>query len=219
MNRRYSFTPERIVSLNEGEIFIFGSNLKGEHFGGAARLAYQQFGAEWGVSEGLTGQAYALPTVEANGRCVKLLDLGNSFMRLFETADSHPDNLFLLTKVGCGIAGYSVEEVSTEFWHNARKYYANRWTTNVGCLPDNLVIPEDFYTYMPVFYKANDRYNALNIELLKLERGIQRSREKASLPNISEERKELIHNLRVELESERNSILEDIQKLIAEETK
>ena len=52
-NRR--FTSERIVSLAENEIFVFGSNLAGAHGGGAARIAYNKFGAVWGNGVGMQG--------------------------------------------------------------------------------------------------------------------------------------------------------------------
>ena len=58
------FTPERISELKENEIFVFGSNLAGAHGGGAARLAYNKFGAVWGEGVGLHGQTYAIPTMQ-----------------------------------------------------------------------------------------------------------------------------------------------------------
>ena len=57
-------SPARISALGENEVFVFGSNIHGMHGGGAARYAYEHFGAEWGVGEGLTGRCYALPTME-----------------------------------------------------------------------------------------------------------------------------------------------------------
>ena len=59
------YTPEYITSLKENEIFVFGSNLLGKHIGGAARIAKEKFGAQERVSEGITGQCYAIPTLEA----------------------------------------------------------------------------------------------------------------------------------------------------------
>lgn len=64
MERQIEFTPEFITHLNEGEIFVFGSNLAGMHGGGAARVAHRYFGAEWGVGVGSTGQTYAIPTMQ-----------------------------------------------------------------------------------------------------------------------------------------------------------
>ena len=61
MTRRY--TPEMITALKENEIFVFGSNLAGAHGGGAARVAYNKFGAVWGQGVGLQGQSYGIPTM------------------------------------------------------------------------------------------------------------------------------------------------------------
>ena len=61
MSREY--TPERIAELGEDEVFVFGSNLEGMHGGGAARTAYQRFGAVWGEGVGHHGQSYAIPTM------------------------------------------------------------------------------------------------------------------------------------------------------------
>ena len=58
------YTPDRILELKENEIFVFGSNLAGAHGGGAARLAYNRFGAEWGEGVGLHGRTYAIPTMQ-----------------------------------------------------------------------------------------------------------------------------------------------------------
>lgn len=68
---RADFTPERIEELSSGEIFVFGSNLNGNHYGGAARIAYEKFGAEWGVAEGLSGNTYAIPTLDKEMQSVQ----------------------------------------------------------------------------------------------------------------------------------------------------
>lgn len=59
-------TPNNITKLKENQIFVFGSNLNGNHAGGAARLAKDSFGAQDGVGEGMTGQSYAFPTLDTN---------------------------------------------------------------------------------------------------------------------------------------------------------
>ena len=58
------FTPEKISELKNNEIFVFGSNLAGQHGGGAAHLAYKRFGAVWGQGVGMQGQSYAIPTMQ-----------------------------------------------------------------------------------------------------------------------------------------------------------
>lgn len=62
--RDFSATPNKITELSRCEIFVFGSNLKGCHGGGAARVAMEKFGAEWGVGVGPTGRCYAIPTMQ-----------------------------------------------------------------------------------------------------------------------------------------------------------
>ena len=68
---RPAFTPERITSLRADEIFVFGSNLAGMHGGGAARVAYERFGAVWGCGVGLQGQSYAIPTMQGGVETIK----------------------------------------------------------------------------------------------------------------------------------------------------
>ena len=80
------FTPEKIDRLEDNEIFVFGSNANGNHYGGAARVAFDKFGAEWGVGEGLTGNTYAIPTLDKNMEKVTKLKLVRSFIKFIEFA-------------------------------------------------------------------------------------------------------------------------------------
>lgn len=61
-NNNVKFTPDFVENLEEGQVFVFGSNLNGVHSGGASLMALRNFGAEWGQAEGLQGQSYAIPT-------------------------------------------------------------------------------------------------------------------------------------------------------------
>ena len=107
-NRR--FTPENIIHLEDNEVFVFGSNLAGSHGGGAARLAYNRFGAVWGKGVGLQGQSYAIPTMHGGVDAIKpYVDEFISFAKL------HPELIFLVTKIGCGIAGFKDEEIAPLF--------------------------------------------------------------------------------------------------------
>lgn len=95
-----------ITELKENEVLVFGSNLRGEHLGGAARQAFEEFGATWDIGEGLSGQSYAFPTLDENMQRFgdgKLHCILHAFYRCVR---AHPELTFLLTKVGCGIAGY-----------------------------------------------------------------------------------------------------------------
>jgi len=102
-------TPELMTSLPEGSIFVFGSNASGQHGGGAALVAARNFGAEWGVGEGLAGQSYGLPTMEGREAFER------AAARFVAYAEQHPELTFWLTKVGCGIAGYAEAEVRDWF--------------------------------------------------------------------------------------------------------
>ncbi|CAH0171412.1 hypothetical protein [Microbacterium sp. Bi121] len=119
-------TPHIVDVLRPDEVFVFGSNSGGQHGGGAARVAHQRFGAVWGEGHGHHGQTYAIDTM--NGLDV-LADEARSFIAY---AAAHPELRFLLTPVGCGIAGHTPEEVAPLF---------------VG-VPANVTIPESFVPHL-----------------------------------------------------------------------
>lgn len=104
------FTPEDIYDLKPNEIFVFGSNLAGSHGGGAARLAYNRFGAIWGQGVGLQGQSYGIPTMHGGVDAIK--PYVDDFI---EFAKQHPEYTFLVTKIGCGIAGFTTDEIAPLF--------------------------------------------------------------------------------------------------------
>lgn len=104
------FTPERISELQPNEIFVFGSNLAGSHGGGAARLAYDRFGAVWGQGVGLQGQSYGIPTMHGGVDAIK--PYVDEFIAF---AKEHPEMKFYVTKIGCGIAGFTVQEIAPLF--------------------------------------------------------------------------------------------------------
>lgn len=106
--RRY--TPERIMELGSNEIFVFGSNLRGAHGGGAARIAYKRFGAVWGEGVGLHGQSYAIPTMQ--GGVETIAPYVDEFV---EFAKRHAELEFLVTRIGCGIAGFDDSEIAPLF--------------------------------------------------------------------------------------------------------
>lgn len=107
-NREY--TSDRISELKENEIFVFGSNLAGAHGGGAARLAYNRFGAIWGQGVGLQGQSYGIPTMQGGVETIQpYVD------EFIEFAKQHTEYKFLVTLIGCGIAGFTPEEIGPLF--------------------------------------------------------------------------------------------------------
>lgn len=110
MNTQQRYTPQCVTSLKPDEIFVFGSNLQGMHGGGAARVAMQSFGAVWGQGVGLQGQCYAIPTMHGVVNEIKpYVDQFISFVR------SRPDLTFYVTRIGCGIAGFTDSEMAPLF--------------------------------------------------------------------------------------------------------
>lgn len=109
-NLNERIAPDFITELSENEIFVFGSNLRGMHGGGAARIAYEKFGAIWGQGVGLQGKTYAIPTM--HGPISTIKPYVDEFI---EFAKLHPSYRFLLTRIGCGIAGFRDEEIAPLF--------------------------------------------------------------------------------------------------------
>lgn len=118
-------TPENITHLEPDDVFVFGSNLRGLHGGGAARVAYMKFGAVWGQGVGLQGQSYAIPTMQGGVETIK--PFVDDFITL---ARELKHKRFFVTRIGCGIAGFSDEEIAPLF----EEAYAL----------DNVVLPKSF---------------------------------------------------------------------------
>lgn len=96
-------------------IFVFGSNLAGQHVGGAAAFARAERGAEMGVAEGRTGQAYAIPTVDAWIQPLPLARVRDGVIAFLAYARRHPELRFEVTRIGCGIAGFTDAQIAPLF--------------------------------------------------------------------------------------------------------
>lgn len=92
--------------------FVFGSNLAGRHGAGAALHAAKHYGAEYGVGEGLTGDAYALPTKDEKLKTRSLLKILASIIHFRNFAIKNQDRIFVLTPVGCGLAGHNAKDIA-----------------------------------------------------------------------------------------------------------
>ena len=115
MEEKYKgFTPDYIDTLLPKQIFVFGSNALGYHTGGASGTARKKFGAVWGQAEGLQGQCYAIP-VDYGKNVRKDNEVKAAVDRFIAFAKANPDLFFLVTRVGCGIAGYHDEEIAQFF--------------------------------------------------------------------------------------------------------
>ena len=123
---RPRFTPGRISTLRPDEVFVFGSNLKGMHGGGAALAAWRHFGARLGQGVGLQGQSYAIPTMQGGPETIRpYVD------EFIEFARQHRELVFYVTRIGCGIAGFRDEEIAPLFAQAVEL--------------DNVILPRSFF--------------------------------------------------------------------------
>jgi hypothetical protein len=127
MNTHPRISPRWINSLAPDEIFVFGSNLAGFHGGGAAELA-MDWGAVWGQGVGLQGQTYAIPTMFDS--IAEIKPYVDDFLHF---ANEHSELKFLVTEIGCGIAGWTVEEIAPLF--------ESAISENI----ENVYLPESFW--------------------------------------------------------------------------
>ena len=123
---RPEYTPDFITELKPDEVFVFGSNLAGMHGGGAAWVAYRQFGAKMGKGVGMQGQSYAIPTMQGG------IDTIKPYVDDFIVyARAHRDLFFYVTRIGCGIAGFEDREIAPLF--------RDALTVENICLPESFV--------------------------------------------------------------------------------
>lgn len=115
---------------NNTEIFAFGSNLAGRHGKGAALCARTQYGAKCGVGIGRTGNSYAIPTKDAMLRTLPLARIETHVKNFIAYATAHPELRFNVTRVGCGLAGYTDKDIAPMFAE----------------APSNCVLPEGWRT-------------------------------------------------------------------------
>lgn len=108
-------TPEQINDLTGNQVFVFGSNTEGKHGGGAAWFAQKNFGAQWGVAEGMSGKTYAIPTCDASINELPIDVIAASVTRFIDHAKQTPDAEYLVTPIGCGIAGFTPEQIAPLF--------------------------------------------------------------------------------------------------------
>lgn len=122
------YTPDNITELKENEIFCFGANLAGRHGKGAALTARKKFGAVYGVGEGLTGRCYAIPTKGHNLSRMSLVEIKKHVDIFLKFAKDNPNKTFLVTQIGCGLAGHEPKDIAPMFRERT----------------ENVIIPKEF---------------------------------------------------------------------------
>jgi hypothetical protein len=117
------------------EVFVFGSNLQGIHGKGAAKSALLEHGAIFGQGEGRQGQSYAIPTKATPYVALTLVAINTGVARFLDYAEHNPSEEFLVTPIGCGLAGYQPFQIAPMF-------------ALVRFL-DNVQLPPEFLDYLP----------------------------------------------------------------------
>lgn len=133
------YTPDNISYISDNEVFVFGSNLRGVHGAGTAKLAVNSFGAKYGQGIGLQGQSYAIPTKDYNIETLPLAEIQlyvNEFLRF---AKDNYALTFLVTKIGCGLAGYTIKDIAPMFYS----------------VSSNVVLPKEFVDFNQKNKKIN----------------------------------------------------------------
>lgn len=114
-------------------IFVFGSNLAGRHGRGAALYARQHFGAQYGTGEGRTGRSYAIPTKGYNiYSSLPLAAISNHVWNFITHATNSLEDVFFLTRIGCGLAGYKDYQIAPMF----------------AGVPDNIIVPLEWQPFI-----------------------------------------------------------------------
>lgn len=112
----YHYHDENIIkNLPEDTVFVFGSNLAGTHAGGAAKMANIYFGAMKGVGRGWSGQSFAIPTMNEHLQQMPLSQIEHYVEDFKIYTKNHPKLKYFITSIGCGVAGYKVEEIAPMF--------------------------------------------------------------------------------------------------------
>ncbi|MBW5377167.1 hypothetical protein E6A45_00770 [Brachyspira pilosicoli] len=127
-------SAKHIDKLEDNEVFVFGSNTEGMHAGGAARMA-MNWGAIYGKAFGLQGKTFAIPTVDYTRSGKMSIDEIKKYVDEFlDFTIKNKDKKFLVTEIGCGIAGFKVSEIAPLF-RKALEY-------------SNVYLPERFINYL-----------------------------------------------------------------------
>jgi len=136
------FTPDYIDTLPENGIFVFGSNTQGKHGKGAAKVAYDKFGAIYGQARGLQGKSYAIVTkdLKIGMRSISLENIQKEIEILYIFASENSNLEFYITKIGCQLAGYAQIEIAKLFYALEDKR------------PNNVIIPK-------IFHKESNLFN------------------------------------------------------------
>lgn len=126
--------------------FVFGSNVEGRHGKGAAKTAFQIYGAEYGNPKGPQGRSYAIVTKDLRLRVhpsVSPANIITQIEQLYRFAQTKPDELFYVPyNTEANLSGYAPRDMAIMFAH-------------AGPIPENIVFEETFAALVQKYGKSS----------------------------------------------------------------
>lgn len=121
------------MSQNSNKIFTFGSNEAGRHGAGAAKRARAAYGAKYGQGKGLQGSSYAIPTKDSSLKTLPLNKVAKYVQEFKEFAELNSDKEFYVTRIGCGLAGFSDNQIAPLFVNSPQNcVFPKVWEKHLG---------------------------------------------------------------------------------------
>ena len=124
-----------VDTLDENEIFVFGSNEAGIHGKGAALLA-KKWGASNGIGEGIQGQTYGIPTKNRKIKTLSINKIKKYVNNFIQYARQNEHLKFYVTEIGCGLAGYDAKNIAPLFYEAIKL--------------DNIYLPQKFWNILDI---------------------------------------------------------------------
>ena len=119
---KYKYHKDGTLPPETHWVWVFGSNLAGIHGAGSARIAHVTYGRPYGVNHANgfyqtwnLQETYAIPTKDADIQTLLLHEV-IAYIEEFKTfVENNPNKMFFVTRIGCGLAGYTDEVIAPFF--------------------------------------------------------------------------------------------------------
>ena len=125
-NSYYNTNKHHYIDPQGQGYFVFGSNLKGIHGAGAAKEAHRLYGAQYGIGTGFQGRSYAIPTKDHYVLTLPLANIKPYIQTFISITDLDDNSWYFVTPVGCGLAGYTHNQIAPMF-----KGVSNCWLPDI----------------------------------------------------------------------------------------
>ncbi len=97
------------------KVFVFGSNLSGQHTQGDALTALRQHGAIYGRGVGLQGNSYAIPVRDENNKLLPVSVIGRYIQAFLRFAAIHRELIFDVMAIACRSEEHRDDQIAPLF--------------------------------------------------------------------------------------------------------